>query len=494
MGPRREEPTDPRARRNDPDALAAAAARNRAEPGRRRRRRWAIATALAVVAILVTAGVYVLTLPPALPFDELWSRSLDGNSFGQGVGFGTLFATYSYVVHPVTTAPGPSTANLNFQVEGINLSSGSVEWSGSFLLAGVTDSPPDFAAQMVASGADAVLAVSWGAPTGAYLTAVSFDSTTGSPLADWTVGIPNWASTVAAEDIATSGGNLVTWLPRSLTSPTPLVLSGFNASTGERDWNDSLPIPLTLDGWGTGLSTVVGGGPTLEVVVAPAGSPAWLLEFDGSNGTILDQRTYNASADVSQAVTAGGDFYFLENGPTGLFVDGFDLSTGANVTPTPVENVADNSSGSAALYAVDGVLLVASYSPDLSYAAYPPGGGMLWRSEFPNATSCGQPDFPAVGPCSTDLSTPMPMGSGLALLSSYASLASVGHTYVDTYRAIDVQTGGVEWSHRYALTFGYQFWPWQSPEPLISIQTTVGDYIVFAVVAPNAVSLAAGTT
>lgn len=453
--------------------------------------------ALVATALLVAAGVYVVTLPPPLPFHELWSKTLAGNSYGQGVGVGGLFVTFSYTVGAVTNltgSPGIQTADLTFQMEGIDLVSGAVEWSSSFVIWSVVDTPPNFIARMVASGSDAVLAVSWGGTSGANLTLVSVDSSTGDRLADWTIAVPSWASTVASQEIATTAGILVTWLPRTLTSPTPLLLDGYNVTTGNRVWNDTVPIPLTLDGWGSGISSAAQEGATLEISVTPAGSPSWLLGIRGNDGTVLGQRVYNGSADLAAGVAGAGDFYFLNSSSSGLFIDGFNLTSGTNLTPIPVDNVRDASSGSAALYEVDGLLLVASYSYDLSYAAYDPGGRMVWISEFPNATACGQPDYSALGPCATDLSPPLSLGNGVVLVSSYASLASVGNTYLDTYRAIDVQSGFVEWAANYSLTFGYQFWPWQGPEPLVSIQSTAGPYILYAVVSPDSVSLAGGTT
>ncbi|MCI4327971.1 MAG: hypothetical protein L3J86_00170 [Thermoplasmata archaeon] len=225
---------------------------------RRRRRRWLVTCALFVAALLVVTGIYVVTLPPPLPFHELWSKTLAGNSYGQGVGVGGLFVTYSYTVGALANLTGPlggQTADLTFEMEGLDLTSGAVEWSSSFVIWSVVDTPPNFIARMVASGPDAVLAVSWGGTSGANLTLVSVDSSTAVRLADWTVAIPGWASTVAAQQIATTPGILVTWLPRTLTSPTPLVLDGYNVTTGHPVWNDTVPIPLTLDGWGSGISS-----------------------------------------------------------------------------------------------------------------------------------------------------------------------------------------------------------------------------------------------
>ncbi|MCI4324391.1 MAG: hypothetical protein L3K00_00665 [Thermoplasmata archaeon] len=467
------------------------------EIARRRRRRWLATGAVVCAVLLVVAGVYVVTLPPPLPFHELWSKTLAGNSYGQGVGIGGLFVTYSYTAGALTNLTGSAdvqTADLTFQMEGIDLVSGTVLWTSSFVLWGVVDAPPDFLPRMVAAGSDAALAVSWGGTSGANLTVVTVDASTGDRLADWTVAIPGWASTVASQEIATANGTLVTWLPETLTSPTPLLLVGYNVTTGARAWNDSVPIPLTLDGWGLGISSAAQDGSTLEISVTPAGGPAWLLGVAGNAGTVLGERLYNGSADISRGVAGAGNFYFLNSSAGGLLIDGFNLSLGTNLTPIPVDNVRDGSAGSAALFAVDGVLLVASYSNDLSYAAYDPGGRMLWISEFPNATSCGQPDFSALGPCATDLSPPLSLGNGVVLVSSYASLASVGNAYLDTYRAIDVSSGFVDWSANYSLTFGYQFWPWQGPEPLVSVQSTAGPYVLYAVVSPSSISLEGGTT
>ncbi|MCI4333519.1 MAG: hypothetical protein L3K01_07370, partial [Thermoplasmata archaeon] len=373
---------------------------------RRRRRRWLVTCALFVAALLVVTGIYVVTLPPPLPFHELWSKTLAGNSYGQGVGVGGLFVTYSYTVGALANLTGPlggQTADLTFEMEGLDLTSGAVEWSSTFVIWSVVDTPPNFIARMVASGSDAVLAVSWGGTSGANLTLVSVDSSTGVRLADWTVAIPGWASTVAAQQIATTPGILVTWLPRTLTSPTPLVLDGYNVTTGHPVWNDTVPIPLTLDGWGSGISSAAQGGTTLEISVTPASGPGWLLGIRGNDGTVLGQRVFNGTADLASGVAGAGGFYFLESSSGGLLIEGFNLTSGTNLTPIPVDNVRDASTGSAALYEVDGLLVVASYSYDLSYAAYDPGGRMLWISEFPNATSCGQPDHAALGPCATDL-------------------------------------------------------------------------------------------
>jgi hypothetical protein len=481
----------------DPPAELPPSANSRRQVRAKRRRRWILWGTVFASAVVVLAVVYVVTSPPPLPFHELWSKNLDGNPYGRGVGEGDLYVTYSYGTQDRTNFSGGSgeqTANLEFQILGIDLASGGVAWSSSFVLPDVIDAPAEFSPGLVSSGTDVLLAVSWSSPSGANLTVVTVQATTGQQLAEWSTPIPAWSSMAASQDLETAAGTLVTWLPRSLTSPTPLLLSGFNVTSGRPVWNDSVQIPLTLAGWGTGISSAVQLGDVLEIWVAPAGGPSWLLGIGASNGSVLGQRTFNETVDLSDATATNDEVYFLQGASNALFVAGFNLSSGTNLTPIPVDNVRDASSGSASLFAVDGDLVVASYSPDLSYAAYDPGGRMLWESSFPNATPCAQPNFAGLGPCNTDLGPPMALGTGFVLLSSYASVVVSGDSYVDTFRAVNLGSGVAEWSATYAFTFGYQFWPWQGPEPSVSVQSTDGSDIVYALVTPDSVSIAGGTT
>ncbi|MCI4333610.1 MAG: hypothetical protein L3K01_07840, partial [Thermoplasmata archaeon] len=237
-----------------------------------------------------------------------------------------------------------------------------------------------------------------------------------------------------------------------------------------------------------------GGDFELAVRAQLPGSQSWLLGIDAKTGAILDQRTVNSSSALTGGAVTGGNVYFLGNSSNGLAIDGINASSGTNLTVIPVRNVADNSTDSAELFAVGGLLIVASYSPSLSYAAYDTAGTLLWQSSFPDATSCGQPDFEALGPCATDLSAPHLLGNDSVLLSSCASLEGTGNTYVDTYRLVAMQSGAVEWAATYSYTFGSQTWPWENPVPSFSIQNTVETYVIYAVVSPDSTTVSGGTT
>jgi hypothetical protein len=463
----------------------------------RRRKRWLIVGVVIVSVLLVGTIVYVVTLPPQSPFHELWSKNLAGNPGGQGAGVDGVFVTYSYVYQDQQPPSGSQTrglTNLNFSFEGIDPPTGGLLWSVPLFLHDAIYTGPIIWPWVIASGSTALLVVTWSSPTETNLTVLSVDASTGRTLGEWSMEIPEWAALPIVSEGFALDGVLTVWFPDFLVTPTPLEVYGLNITSGEVAWNDSLFPPDLQGGWGTSESGGFGLGPDVIIGLTPgpSGTPGTILDLNVSTGHVMFQKMVNTSTVTTLGAITPDGYYFLQNSSSTLDVTGFNLTTGQNTTPIPVTNVADFSLFSAQLFAVGRLLVVASYSPSLSYAAYDPNGTMAWRFSFPDASSCGQPQYEALGPCATDLSAPMQIGNNSVLLSSYASAMAPGNRYVDTFRIVSLTDGSTLWSASYSFTFGQQFWPWQSPVPGIIVETTVGDYIVYSVVVPNSTSTAGG--
>jgi hypothetical protein len=443
-----------------------------------------------VAVAIVVAGVFYFTLPPTPPFHEAWSMTLTGNPSGQGEGAGGRFVTYTAVATPNRENPG--SVNLTLTMIAINLTGGQVDWSSQpMLLSNVGLYFPE-----VVLGPYFAILVSTSIGSGGLLNALVANLSTGETISTWDLPLPVWGVTAASEMISLSETTLVTSYPLTFSNATftPLRIEGLNVFTGNVTWQNSVQLPDDKGwgmGWGTGnLQEYSIGTATLLALSPEPLSGGEVVMLDSQSGAIRFQDNVSGPSEVVPGVVAGGAFFFLANSTGGPRIDGVNLSTGINTSSTRVVNVADQAVDSVELYSAGSKLIVASYSPSLSYTAYDPNGSEVWSTGFPpaaplNASLLGCPGvhYPSIGPCDTLLSSPFLYGDGSSiLLSAYPSELNPGTSYDNSYRLVELASGAIEWKSEYAFTFEASL-PWTSPEPSFVVEDVIGTEIIYTVVA-----------
>ena len=231
---------------------------------RRRRPRWALVGVAVVVLIAVVSTTYFVTLPPPPPFHQLWTRTLAGNSYGQGAEIGGLFVTYSYTLNQpsgLAASQGGEFADVNFTFEAINPEPGTQAWSAPVSLLGVAGDGQLFSPQVVSSGSVAGLAVTWTSATDTNLTVLSVTAASGAILDEWSMPL----QTTTSVQLVVLDGELIEWSPLTLGSSAALEVYAMNLTTGDSLWTDGLPLPGLIENWAA--NTAAGQGVDDELVL-----------------------------------------------------------------------------------------------------------------------------------------------------------------------------------------------------------------------------------
>ncbi len=440
--------------------------------------------------IIAVGSVVLVTEPPAPPFLQSWSRTIPGNPSGAGAVSGGAYLTYSSIIVPSPTLPGIFNASVT--MEAINASTGQSEWSSAPLLLGNVTVQPE----VLVGTAFAVLLVTSASRSGGNLTVLVANLSTGATLGTWSEALPEWSAILPPNvQAGLYNSTLVTLVPLRLNATLPLQVEGSNVVSGKVAWETSVNLSSDV-GWGTGSSMVYVSGSAIIVALTPNGI-TWdggkIVVLDGRNGAVQFERAITGFSDSIGGVPTVDTYYYLSNSTGPLEIEGIALSSGANTTPIRVTNVADAALLSAQMYAAGPTLIVASYSPSPSYAAYATNGSLLWIESFPYATSCGSSiAVPELGPCATALGAPFVYGNGSsALLSSGPFLLTEGNAYHNAYRLITLSRGDVTWSADYRYTFGAS-WPWSNPVPCFTVRAVVGEDLIYTVQAPGEVAVAGG--
>lgn len=374
----------------------------------------------------------------------------------------------------------------------INASTGRTEWSSSPLGLGNLSVQPE-----VLIGASlAVLVVTSASLASGNLTVLVANLSTGATLGTWSEVLPEWSAILPPSmQVALYNSTLVTVVPLELNTSLPLRIEGLNVFSGGLEWETSTNLSGDV-GWGTGSSMVYVSGTNVITVLTPNGESengGEILVINGQSGAIRFERDILGPSNPIGGTAVTNAYYYLSNSTGPLMVQGIELSDGDNATAIHVTNVANQALLSAQLYALGPILILASYSPSLSYAAYNTNGSLAWTVNLPYATSCGSSvESPELSPCATALETPLSYDNGTeVLLSSGPYLISQGTTYHNAYRIVSLSQGYVEWSRDYLYTFG-ETWPWSSPVPSFTVRAVVGSEIIYTVQTPVSTVLAGG--
>lgn len=462
-------------------------------PGRgrtRRRRRWILLVSVIAVAVIV-GGVILVTQPPTPPFQQNWSRSLAGNPSAAGTAADGAYLTYSSTSTRSPFPPYPLNASVSMQ--SINASTGRSEWSSSpIVLLGKLLVQPE----ILVGASFAALVVTSATLTSGNLTVLAANLSTGATLGTWTEPLPEWSAILPPNvQLGLANSTLVTVVPVDLNASLPLRIQGLDVVSGEMDWTTSTNLVGDV-GWGTGSVRVLVSGSSVVCILAPTGGVddgGEILVLSGESGAIRFERDIPGSSDPIGGVLDLDAFFYLSNSSGEISIQGNELTDGANTTSIDVPSVADDALLSAQLYSVGPLLILASYSPSLTYAAYAANGSLAWTVNLPYATSCGSTvEYPELGPCATALESPLAYDNGAeVLLSSGPFLLSPGSTYHNAYRLVSLSQGNVEWSRDYLYTFG-ETWPWSSPVPSFSAISVVGTEVIYIVQTPDSTVLAGG--
>lgn len=455
----------------------------------RTRRLWISVVSVAAIVGLIALMAYV-TQPPKPPFERLWSVSLDGNPNGVGATSNGTFVTFASHASPVSTQ-GNYVKNVSVSMVAINVTSGVAVWSSQpLILHGVTTYFP----QVQVSWPFAYLLVNSATLSGGNLSVLCADVATGNPEGSWAMPLPDWSAILApTEELAVSGSEMVVAYPLALQNPLTIVTLGVNGLTGHVGWRTSLQFNGS-GGWGTGSASLEASGSLAVLQLNVASTPAResILSLDFSDGSILVEKNYSQPVGLSGVIIRG--MYYIANNSSGaMYLQGLNLFTGGSGPNILVTNVADEELFSIDVFGAGPDLIVASYSPSLSYAAYSVNGSELWVTRLPYSPSCGPvPNYPALGPCATLLGPPLLYGEGSdVLLSSVASGLVQGSNYYNTYRLVNLSTGEVVWNSDYIFTYGVS-WPWYGPVPSFTVNAVVGPVILYVTQTPGGTSTSGG--
>lgn len=461
-------------------------------PGRgrsRRRRLWIILVSVMASALIV-GGVILVTQPPTPPFQQRWSRTLAGNPSASGTAADGAYLTFSSTSTRSPVPPYPLNASVTMQ--SINASTGKTEWSSSPLDLGNLSIQPE----VLVGSSFAVLVVTSASLASGNLTVLVANLSTGVTLGQWSLVLPEWSAILSpAVQVGLYNSTLVTIVPLELNASLPLRIEGLNVFSGGVEWETSTNLSDDV-GWGTGSSMVYVSGDNVIIVLTTNGETengGEILVIDGPSGTIRFERNIPGPSSPIGGIPAMEAFYYLSNSTGPLVIQGIEFTNGGDTTPIDVTNVANQALLSARLYAVGPLLIVASYSPTLSYAAYDTAGDSVWTVSFPYATTCSSSSpFLELSPCATALWSPLAYGNGSSvILSSGPLLLSEGATYHNAYRLVSLGRGLVQWSSDYRYTFG-ESWPWSSPVPCFTVKGVVGSNLIYTVQTPDSTVLAGG--
>ncbi len=405
-----------------------------------------------------------------------------------------MFVTYTAVQTPSSENPS-DLSNVTLTMEALNLNSGQVEWSARpMILSNVWL----YWTEVLVGPTFALLVSTSADPPRGALTVLAVNLSGGETLGTWEVPLPQWTAIPPSEEVGLSLGTLVIAYPPYLnnSASTSIEIEGIDALSGQTLWQNVTQLWNDF-GWGTGSVMEYGAGSRLVFAMNPGGSEyngGKIVVVNGQSGAITLQVNVSAPSSVMNGAVAGNAYYFLANSSNELRIDGVNLSTGGETSPIGVSNVADGALISALLYAAGTTLIVASYSPSLSYTAYQADGVESWAMGFPNSPSCTPaPTWPAIGLCATLLSAPMPYGNGSSvLLSSVASGLVQGASYHNVYRLVDLNNGKIEWSSEYTFTYG-GFTLFSGPVPTITVEEVIGTEIIYTIQTPNGTTTACGT-
>jgi hypothetical protein len=209
----------------------------------------------------------------------------------------------------------------------------------------------------------------------------------------------------------------------------------------------------------------------------------------GRRSFLRFEENISSPSEIVYGAVAGAAHYFIANSTGGLRIDGVNLSNGISTSDIQLLNVADENLSSAELYAAGPTLIVASYSPDLSYTACKVDGSEMWSVGFPNAApqnaslhGCPAVRYQAIGYCDTLLSPPFLYGNGsTVLLSASPSVLAPRTSYHNSYRLVALINGAIEWKSDYEYTFEMSL-PWTEPEPGVVVEAVIDTEVICTVV------------